>query len=78
MKKLASIPSFLLSTRDVANLRLQNQAFMLIIPKKLLTAAGYMAAELSFDLVIENGRVSLLGHDKTRETRNATLEEVSD
>ena len=78
MKKLASIPSFLLTPKDIANLRLQNQAFMIIIPKKLLDAAGYRAAELSFDLVIENGRVSLLGHATTRETRNATLEEVSD
>jgi hypothetical protein len=59
MKKIASISSFLLSPHDTTNLKLQNQAHMIIIPKKLLLEIS--ETDLSFDLVIENGVVSLLG-----------------
>ena len=60
MKKLAQIPSFLLTPKDTERLRLQNQAYLLIIPKKLIEKFN-LTSELSFDLVIENNRLSLLG-----------------
>ena len=60
MKKLAQIPSFLLSPKDTERLRLQNQAYLLIIPKKLLEKFN-LISELSFELTIEKNRLSLLG-----------------
>ena len=73
MKKLARIPSFLLSPKDAAKLRLQNQAYMLIIPKKLIENYD-MPSELSFDLIIENNRLSLLGPEcSPRETKTTDV-----
>ena len=56
MKKLAKIPSFLLSKELSTQLKLQNQHYVVLIPKKFVTSS-----DLSFDLVIENNRVSLVG-----------------
>jgi len=61
LKKLATIHSFLLSPSETANLRLQNQVYMIIIPKKLLEQEIHVDYELSFDLVIKNGNISLIG-----------------
>lgn len=61
MKKLATIPSFLLSPSETASLRLQNQSYMIIIPKKLLEQEISVDSELSFDLVVKNGNISLIG-----------------
>jgi len=61
MKKLAFIPSFLLSSSETANLRLQNQVYMIIIPKKLLEQEISVNSELSFNLVVKNGNISLIG-----------------
>ena len=73
MKKLARIPSFLLSPKDAAKLRLQNQAYMLIIPKKLIENYD-MSSELSFDLIIENNKLSLLGPEcSPRETKTTDV-----
>ena len=60
MKKLAQIPSFLLSPKDTERLSLQNQAYLLIIPKKLIEKF-HLHSELSFELTIEKNRLSLLG-----------------
>ena len=59
--KLASILAFLFSQRETAALKLQNQAYVLIIPQKLLEDVGYFESEIKFDLVFENGVPSLLG-----------------
>jgi len=67
--KLARIPSFLLTPKDTQRLLLQNQAYMLIIPKKLIEKFN-LSSELSFDLIFENNRLSLLGPVSTlRETK---------
>lgn len=60
MKKLAQIPSFLLTPKDTERLHLQNQAYILTIPKKLIEKF-YLHSELSFELIIEKNRLSLLG-----------------
>jgi len=60
MKKLAQIPSFLLTPKDTEKLRLQNQAYLLIIPQKLIEKFN-LHSELSFELIIEKNRLSLLG-----------------
>jgi hypothetical protein len=73
MKKLARIPSFLLTPKDTERLRLQNQAYILIIPKKLIEKFN-LSSELSFDLIIENNRLSLLGPKSTpRETKTTDV-----
>ena len=56
MKKLAKIPSFLLSKELSTQLKLQNQHYIILIPKKFVTTS-----DLTFDLVLENNRISLLG-----------------
>ena len=67
--RLARIPSFLLTPKDTQRLQLQNQAYLLIIPQKLIEKF-VLSSELSFDLIYENNRLSLLGPLATlRETK---------
>jgi len=56
MKKLASLTSFLLSKELATQLKLQNQHYIILIPKKFVTGADPV-----FDLVIQNERLSLIG-----------------
>ena len=53
---MTHLNTFLLSKELTAQLRLQEQHFVVLIPKKLVPFN-----ELSFELVIENNRISLLG-----------------
>ena len=53
---MTHLHAFLLSKELSAQLRLQEQHFIVFIPKKLVPFN-----ELSFELVIENNRISLLG-----------------
>ena len=73
--KIARIPSFLLTPKDTQTLRLQNQAFLLIIPQKLI-AKYYSSTELSFDLIFENNRLSLLGPKLPRETKTTDVIQI--
>ena len=52
---MTHLHTFLLSKELSAQLRLQEQHFVLLIPKKLVPFN-----ELSFELIIENNRISLL------------------
>ena len=61
MKKLAQIPSFLLSKEQTAQLKLQHQSYLLIIPQDLVSKVGITNEFLGFDLVILDGKLSLLG-----------------
>lgn len=58
MKKLATIPSFLLSEELSSNLRLKNQPILIIIPKKFLTKFN-IDYDLVFDLIYDKGKLSL-------------------
>jgi len=53
---MTHLHAFLLSKELSAQLRLQQQHFVVLIPKKLIPFD-----ELSFELIIENNRISLLG-----------------
>ena len=53
---MTHLSAFLLSKELSAQLRLQEQHFIVLIPKKLVPFN-----ELSFELIIENNRISLLG-----------------
>ena len=65
--KLARIHSFIFSQRETAALKLQNQAYVLIIPQKLLEGVGFFESEIKFDLVFEDGVPSLLGRTSSGE-----------
>ena len=58
--------TFLLSKELSAQLRLQEQHFVVLIPKRLIPFN-----ELSFELVIENNRISLLGPKKVPEVNQS-------
>jgi len=53
---LTHLYTFLLSKELSAQLRLQEQHFIVLIPKKLVPLN-----ELSFEFIIKNNRISLLG-----------------
>jgi len=61
MKKLAYISSFLLSKEHSAALKLQQQSYLIIIPKDLVEKQGLVNEFLEFDLVILDNKLSLLG-----------------
>ena len=61
MKKLAVIPSFLLSSELAASLKLENQHYIMIIPRTILTAAGIASDSITFELMIKDGKLSLIG-----------------
>jgi len=62
---MAHLPTFLLSKELSAQLRLQEQHFVVLIPKKLVPFD-----ELSFEFIIKNNRITLLG-PSTREAPEA-------
>lgn len=66
MKKLASLPSFLLSKELSTQLKLQNQHYVVLIPKKFVTTS-----DPTFDLIIQNNRLSLIGPEIQRVTATA-------
>lgn len=61
MKKLAKIPSTLFSTEQTVALRLQERPYIILIPKSILEKCKIFSENLSFDLVIQNKRIALLG-----------------
>jgi len=63
---MTHLPTFLLSKELSVQLRLQEQHFVVLIPKRLVPYD-----ELSFELVIENNRISLLGPKKVPEVNQS-------
>ena len=53
---MTHLPTFLLSKELTAQLRLQEQHLVVLIPKRLVPFD-----ELSFEFIIKNNRISLLG-----------------
>jgi len=66
MKKLASIPSFLLTKELATQLKLQSQHYVVLIPKKFVESS-----DPTFDLIIQNERLSLIGPKVQRVTATA-------
>ena len=61
MKKLAKISSTLFSMEQTVALRLQEQPYIILIPKSILEKYKIFSENLSFDLVIQDKRITLLG-----------------
>jgi len=68
---LIHLPTFLLSKELSVQLRLQEQHFVVLIPKRLVPFN-----ELSFEFIIKNNRISLLGPKKVPEVRQLPGKEV--
>lgn len=61
MKRLAKISSTLFSMEQTVALRLQEQPYIILIPKSILEKYKIFSENLSFDLVIQDKRIALLG-----------------
>jgi len=61
MKKLAKISSTLFSRDQTVALRLQEQPYIILIPKSILEKHKIFSENLLFDLVIQDKRITLLG-----------------
>lgn len=59
---VATIPCNILSKELSANLKLSDQPYIILIPKSLLQKFGIYSENLSFNLIIKNKTVSLLGN----------------
>ena len=69
---MTHLPTFLLSKELATQLRLQEQHFVVLIPKKLIPLN-----ELSFELIIKNNIISLLG-PKTNQVPEVNQSEMTD
>lgn len=67
MKRLAMIPSQLLSKDLTESLHLNEQSYLILVPKSLLSSIN--SDTIIFDLIIEKGRVSLVGPDLSSDPR---------
>ena len=59
MKRIGKIPSQLLSKDLTESLHLNEQSYLILIPKTLLPSLS--SDNLTFDLVINNDKLSLIG-----------------
>jgi len=67
MKKLAKISSQLLTIDLTESLHLNEQSFLILIPKSLLSSLT--SDSITFDLVIKKGRLSLIEPDLSSDPR---------
>ena len=61
MKKLAILQSSLFSKELSAALKLQQQQYLLLIPKSLLEKYKIYSENITFELILDNNRITLLG-----------------
>ena len=67
MKKLANIPCQLLSKDLTESLHLNEQSYLILVPKSLLSSINLDS--FTFDLVVDNRRLSLIGPDLSSDPR---------
>jgi len=70
MRKKISIPATLFSKEQTVALKLQEQPYIILIPKSILEKYGINSDNLSFDLVLDNNRITLLGPVKAEPEAN--------
>ena len=61
MKLIAIILCQLMSRELAYQLRLEEEPYLILIPKSILTSKGITAKDLEFELFIENNKISLVG-----------------
>lgn len=69
MKAIAKIPSFFLSKEQTVALKLKEQPLIFIIPRSILKRLGIIQEEISFDLVIQDKKLMLVGPFATKSQR---------
>ncbi len=70
MKKLAILLSSLFSKELCALLKLQEQQYVLLIPKSIFEKYKISSENITFELILDNNRITLLG-PSTREDPEA-------
>jgi len=60
MKKLAKIPSQLLTKESTTKLALKEQPYILLIPKSIIQNQGLMKNQFSFDLLVNSSNKLVL------------------
>ena len=63
IKKLANIPSYLLTPELTTALKLHEQFFIILIPQKLIQKLGCNEDEINFDLVKYENKIHLIQSD---------------
>ena len=61
MKTLGKIPSHLFSYAQTASLKLKEQHYLILIPRRILQKYGIEDDEIYFNLVINERKLSLVG-----------------
>ena len=78
MKKLASLPSILFSKEQTIALKLQEQPYIILIPKSIIQKLGITDENLDFKLVIEQNKIALLGPELPNPRVKPPAKEVID
>ena len=66
MRVLGRILASLLPEKQAAELRLQRQYYLLILPKALLEKEGIFSDEINFELVVDSDKLALIGPNLSR------------
>jgi len=61
MKPIAEIPGQLITRELAYQLRLEEEQYIILIPKSLLSNLGITTKDLDFELFVENYKLSLVG-----------------
>lgn len=61
MKKIAEIPCQLIERDLASSLKLNEQPYLLLIPKQIISSQGITENNITFDLVVKDGKLSLVG-----------------
>ena len=60
MKPLAEIPGQLITRELAYQLRLEEEPYLILIPKSILASKGITSKDLNFELFIKNNKISLV------------------
>ncbi len=78
MKPIAIILCQLMSRELAYQLRLEEEPYLILIPKSILTNKGITAKDLEFELFIENNKISLVSATNTApKVRQSTVREIT-
>lgn len=78
MKPFAEIPGQLISRELAYKLRLEEEPYLILIPKSILTNKGITAKDLDFELFIENNKISLVSATNAApKVRQPTVKEIT-
>jgi len=61
LKKITKLSSILFSKEQTVALKLHEQPYIILIPKSIIQKYGITEESISFDLVISENKITLLG-----------------